>query len=197
MTDRRVFIGTFLAAQDQERLGALRAGQEQLTAQWQCNVRFVRPEKLHLTWFFIGAVAPEEIGEIGAICAQEAQNYGPMEMQFVTPTFWPSARGARMLVLQPESVPQPVIELAAALKSRCRKWAKHEDKRYRPHITLMRFEGVDRKQRLELPDSFPLTERLPVPLHVQMISLIESHLGAGGAYEALENFSLSAANVAR
>lgn len=189
---RRVFIGTFLAAQDQERLGRLRDCEAQLIAEWQCKVRFVRPEKLHLTWFFIGAVSAEEIDEIAAICAEEARHYGPVQMQFATPTFWPSARGARMLVVQPQSVPPPVIELAGALKSRCRKWAEHEDKRYRPHITLMRFEGVERQQRLEIPESFPLGECLPVSLDVQMISLIESHLGAGGAYEALNNYPLTA-----
>lgn len=191
MTDRRrVFIGTFLAAPDQERLGRLREYEAQLTEQWQCKLRFVRPEKLHLTWFFIGSVSSAAIDEIRAICAEEARHHGPMQMQFATPTFWPRARGARMLVLQPETVPQPVMQLATALKSRCRKWAEHEDKRYRPHITLMRFDGVDGKQRLELPEFFPLADHLPVSLDVQMISLIESHLGTGGAYETLENFPL-------
>jgi 2'-5' RNA ligase len=199
MTDkRRIFIGTFLAPQEQQRLGQLKDSYDgQLSADWQCKIRWVRPEKLHLTWLFIGDVSPEHIAEITGICQRAAESHPPSQLTFTTLTFWPSARGARMIVLTPDVVLDEVIQLQSAVKRQCVKFAEKTDKRYRPHVTLMRFDGVDRKQRLVIPADVPLVEYMPVPLKINSISVIESHLGANGAYEALHTFALTSALNAR
>lgn len=195
---RRIFVGTFLAEREKQVLGALRESCDtKLTADWQCKIRWVRPEKLHMTWFFIGDVNSTDLSEISDICRQASANFPASELSFSNTAFWPSARGARMMVLTPEMVPDEVVYLQAAIKKQCAKFAEKMDKRYRPHITLMRFEGVDRKQRLVLPEDVRIHDQLPVPLIIDSISVIESHLGANGAYEALDTFPLNGAPMPR
>lgn len=188
---KRIFVGTFLAAREQERLAGLSKHQEQLAADWQCKVRLVRPEKLHLTWFFIGSVHEEVMPEINEICRAVATEFPEMKIQFQMPTFWPSARGAKMLVLTPEVVPGEVMQMAKVIKGRCARFAEKEDKRYRPHITLMRFDNNERKTRLAIPESISLTDYTPVPLDIKTISVIESHMGPSSSYKSLEDFPLT------
>lgn len=191
---KRIFIGTFLADAEKNRLAELRQYEGALKAAWQTSIRWVRPEKLHLTWFFLGKVAVADLPEISAICADAAKMFAPQEMQFKVPTFWPAARGARMLVLGPETVPPAVNELAAFIKERCRKFAEREDKKYRPHITLMRFDGEPSKESLSIPEGLPLYDYLPVPLQIDAISVIESHMGPNSSYKSLSDYALSSTN---
>lgn len=188
---KRIFVGTFLAAREQERLAGLADYQEQLSADWHCKVRLVRPEKLHLTWFFIGSVHEEVMPEISEICRAVATEFPETRLQFQVPTFWPSARGAKMLVLTPEAVPDEVRQLAKTIKGRCARFAEKEDKRYRPHITLMRFDNNEGKTRLTIPESLSLGDYTPVPLEIMSISIIESHMGPGSSYQSLEDFPLT------
>lgn len=51
---RRLFLGTFLTPEDQSRIVDGKRTLEPLLAQWNCKLRWVKPEKLHMTWLFMG-----------------------------------------------------------------------------------------------------------------------------------------------
>lgn len=188
---RRLFVGTFLRPDQQQKLGQLKEYDAQLSKLWERKVRLVNGKKLHLTWLFLGSVEETLVDEIGEKLAAIAREVQPLSITYGGTEFWPSAKSARLLVLIPHMVAPEIYTLANRIKSALRQYEYREEKRiYKPHITLARLEPGKHKS-LDMPDWFPLAEQLPVPHLLDRIELIESVPERGDdGYVSLRSFPL-------
>lgn len=188
---KRLFVGTFLDAPEMEVLGELKHYDERLAVEWNAKLRWVRPEKLHLTWVFLGDVHEERIPEIEAALAQTVRDVPHLELMYAKPTFWPDRKRARTFVLTPEPAPEAVMVLGERIKKAMKPYAEKIEPKYRPHITVLRMERHgERHGALDLPEWFPLKHKLPIVHHINRIDLIESHVGGAGDYQSIAHWRL-------
>lgn len=186
----RLFVGTFLPEPERHKLLVDPASNERLVELWERRIRWVRPEKLHLTWLFLGSVDEAIVPEIKAKVADIVRDVAPMDLYYSQSTFCPSSRNARTFVLEPETVPDEVKKLG----ERCRKELKEyveEDRlepKYKPHLTLARMDRG--RKRVSLPEWFPPLKHFPLHHHIDRVDLIESHLGASNDYVSIAGWDL-------
>lgn len=166
--------GTYVALQrDLERVG---------------SVKWVERANLHVTLKFLGEVERtglpaliEQLGQAGADA--EPGSLGPGRL-----TAFPTARAARILVVELTDVAGAVGRLHAAIEDRLvRAGLARDDRPFRAHLTLGRLRRgpVDARRALA---------ELPGPeggWRVGSFELMESRLGPGGpAYTTLQSFDL-------
>lgn len=176
-------------------LARLRDHNDALSSLWQRKLRWVKAVKLHTTWFFLGDVDASRVPEVTAVLAEISRGRQSGEIVYDKIDFWPTARKSRLLALTSSMVPAHLAQLAADIRHGLRAFAsKPDDRDFRPHITLMRFEllpGADHKRPLEFPDWLNLNEFIPLVHKLDQVALIESHMGAGrDDYETLQSFPL-------
>jgi 2'-5' RNA ligase len=179
----RLFIGTFIAADQQERLGQLAAEDEKLSERWHRKLRWVKPKKLHLTWYFLGTVEEPAIPEIRSRLHEAVQELKRTELSYESFEVWPSPKMPRQLVLTPPVVPDQVQEIVSAIRDSLKGLVPDPDyKSFKPHITLMRFDrlakNVPKPPPIHLPEEFPPEGIVPIVQKIDEVALIESHLGS-------------------
>lgn len=191
----RLFIGTFLSAQQQDHLGRLRDQNDRLTSLWNQKLRWVKSKKLHLTWLFLGEVKedlkPKIIDRLSTLISSKSS----LTITYDHAQFWPTPSKARQLVLTSQVVPSVASELAMDIRYKLADLvSKPDDHPFRPHITLLRFDSHHQHPPHippQLPDFPELDQTLPLLHTIESISLIESHLGAvQDDYQTLESFNL-------
>ena len=122
-------------------------------------------EKIHLTLAFLGEVAAERAGEVGA--AGGAVRAQPFELAFDTLGWFRGARVAWIGCFQPM---QALVEVQAALATSLRdRGFVLEDRPFAPHVTLAR------KVRRSVPRSAVTPIRWPA----REIALVQSGEGTG------------------
>lgn len=189
---KRLFVGTLLADRHSQSLSRMKDRlAPQLSEVWHnCKLRWVRPEKLHITWLFIGESNEESEQEIKDILASELSTAEPFSLHYDRlEIFGPKSR-PKALVLSCRNAPDQVQALAALMrKSLGHLCQKKEDQIFRPHLTLCRFPHGYRGKTI-LPE-LETSEFLPLQQEVACLSLIESHLGGkGDSYERLADYFL-------
>jgi 2'-5' RNA ligase len=105
------------------------------------DVRWVRPEGIHLTVIFMGSVREEDIpamGEsIGAVCSR----YGTFSIGLKGMGCFPNARSPRVLWLGVEGSLERMSRFKDELQKELNPFGIREEKRdFRPHLTLGRFK---------------------------------------------------------
>jgi len=188
----RLFVGTFLGEEERTRLAELADKHgERLSLEWDRKVRWVKPEKLHITWIFLGeheeTVVDPVLTRLGALLKGQE----PFSLSYELPVFWPSPRKARMCALVPGTVSDEVSSLGSKVRRALREFTEKEEKKFRPHLTLFRL-GQANKQRMEIPDWMEMDRILPIRHDIRSINLIQSHLGSeNDAYESVAAFQLN------
>jgi 2'-5' RNA ligase len=165
------------------------------------DVRWVRPESLHVTLKFIGEKPEEEVKKIKQ--ALETIAAGAFEMSYRGYGFFPGARAPRVFWVGIEAGPT-LASLAAAVDEKLASLSiPKEEHAFNPHLTLARGgggSGSPRKQKSDRPNrSFQrLQEKLAAlsaPEFGTMTSreffLYRSQLSPGGSkYTKLAGFGL-------
>lgn len=189
---KRLFVGTFLGDESRERLAELHENKSDLERGFGKKLRWTSPEKLHLTWLFLGYVEPPAIPEIQRTLSEIASRHAKLTLRFDQAEFWPSRRRARFFVLTPSVVPAAMANVADDTKSSLLKFVQNpEDRKYSPHLTIIRFDAASGKP-LEVPESFQKLLLSPIELVVGQIDLIESRMASGSnTYHSLASFFLS------
>ena len=188
---RRLFIGTFLPPADQQRISALQRFNDQLASEWNYQLRWVRPEKLHLTWLFLGLVDSNLVDEVASKLGTVLAAQSALELTYTQPVIWPSPKHPRHFVLGPASVPEPVRSLNSQITAELEQYVHsqaEEHATYKPHITLFRLDQGSGS--INVPSWFPLGTTVPLKQSIEQIDLIESHLGGSKGYEPLHSFKL-------
>jgi 2'-5' RNA ligase len=166
------------------------------------DVRWVRPESLHVTLKFIGNKPDDLVPEIkNALAAVKA---GSFEIAFHGYGFFPNPKSARVFWVGLESGPS-LFQLAKSVDVALSALGiVAEEHAYSPHLTLARGSGRSGgPQRLkeDTPNRhFEILQKklsaLPLPEFGTMTAreffLYESHLGRGGSrYDKVARFALA------
>jgi 2'-5' RNA ligase len=191
---KRLFVGTFLAEEDRERIREARISLEPvLQEKWKCRLRWVRPEKLHMTWLFLGDCDAEqektianrldEITKVNTLGAEASV------IDFDRFDFFPSKSKRSCTALLPSNVPDDFSAVARTLRRSLHEFCeKKESQELRPHLTIFRFERTDRR-KYTFPEELDASVITPVKLDVSSLALICSHLGSSkDDYEVLRSY---------
>jgi len=203
----RLFVGTFLDADQAAILGNLKDLNSRLSERWQIKARFVPLPKLHLTWLFLGDVEESRIDnlkvDLKAIIDdwKETKDNHAFQIEYDQLEVWSSLKSPRVLVLESTSECPRAESLNQKISRGLSKYCDRSEKvqrfkRFRPHLTVCRF-SPDRNQRkddrvkrtfsdFQLPEDF-----LPLKHHIGTVSLIESRLNAGpNSYSSIFDIAL-------
>lgn len=138
---------------------------------WPKGSSPVKPDRLHLTLHFIGAVDRQRIAEVSA-GLQVAMT--PFELPLTQARIWP--RG--LAVLQPGALPETLTQLHSRLGEALQTLALPvESRQFRPHVTLAR----------RVADVVPPAEAPALRWQVDSYLLVES-LPGGGGYQARRRY---------
>ncbi|MBI4465892.1 MAG: RNA 2',3'-cyclic phosphodiesterase [Acidobacteria bacterium] len=171
---------------------AVRAALAELVGRLQrtsADIRWARPEGMHLTLKFIGEVAAEKLPRLREALGQVPRP-GPVELDFSGLGYFPSERRPRVLWVGVRASSN-LAELAVQVETTLEPLGIPCEKRaYVPHLTLGRFRSASRLARLQEEIA-----RLPATefgrFQAKEFILFESRLSPRGAeYSKLEHFPL-------
>lgn len=179
----RLFVALELTPEVRQALCALVERLQRAEA----DLRWVRPEGLHLTLKFIGE-APE--GKLPSIkeALRRVRSSAPVALDFRGLGYFPDERRPRVFwvgVQASDNLPELAAQVEAALAPL---GIPPEKRAYLPHLTLGRFRSAQRLTRLqEEVARLPTTEFGQV--ETSEFALYQSRLSPGGAaYTCLERF---------
>jgi RNA 2',3'-cyclic 3'-phosphodiesterase len=150
------------------------------------EVRWVKPENVHLTLKFLGDVAEEDLVRATDTLESVCERHDAFEVEPSGFGAFPSARRARILWAGVGEGAERLTALAQDVERSLKDLGFEPEKRpYRPHLTLGRARG-----RPAVLEAAGITA--PVPgFAVESVDLVESVLGATGAtYSTLASRAL-------
>lgn len=192
---KRLFVGTFLSQEERQRLKEAREKLEPLLLQeWNCKLRWVRPEKLHMTWLFLGDCDSSSEEGVSDTLSQFTQENALVKEDatiiFDQFDFFPNQAKRSLMALLPNTVPNGFSTLAKSLRNQLLKFCqKRESEELRPHLTIFRFDRTDHR-KYSLPRAIDLSGIAPIDLDVSSFSLIHSHHGSSQEdYQILKTYN--------
>ena len=155
------------------------------------EVRWIRPDNLHLTLKFLGDVAEDDLPRIAGVLDPLRLRHEPFEARLSGFGGFPSARRARIVWAGIGAGTEPLRALALDVETFLEPLGfEREDRAYVPHLTLGRARGRpvtlgDVETNVEIPSGIG-------GFRVRNVELVESVLGGGGAaYTTLATYPLS------
>lgn len=105
------------------------------------DVRWTRPDTLHLTLHFFGDISEESLDKAGACMVSIGSLFAPFSLLFSGLGAFPAPDRARIFWLGVQS--EPLVRLHSALTARLGSCGfEIEQRPFRPHITLGRSRGA-------------------------------------------------------
>ena len=187
----RLFVACELPPEMKTALASL---QEALRKKGAPRVRWVRPEGIHLTLKFLGAVPQENVAAIRDALAPTVQGIPPLALSLADVGTFGDRRGPRVLWVGMQGDLEPLGRLQQRVDKALEPLGFPPERRaFSPHLTLARVP--DRMGRDERQPLRELAKATPVPsapaVTIRELSLMRSILGPGGAvYERLAAFPL-------
>lgn len=168
----------------------IHAALRQLIARLQraeADIRWVRPEGMHLTLKFIGEVPPEKLAPIQRALAG-VTNPAPVQLDFRGVGYFPNPRSPRVFWVGIEAS-ENLTPLATQLEAVLEPLEIPREKRaYLPHLTLGRFKSTRGLERLQR-EIAGLTSTEFGRLEARVFALYQSKLSPKGAeYTRLAEF---------
>jgi 2'-5' RNA ligase len=179
---KRTFIAIELAAPVRARFEEL----QRLLRPAGADVRWVRPDRAHLTLKFLGEAAPEQIEAMQAALDELAPATPAFEVAFRGVGVFPDERRPRVLWVGIVEGLDELRALAEAVDERAvAAGFERERRRFAPHVTLGRFRSASGleplRERMQSNASFDAGR-----MHAGEVHLIHSILGPEGpTYTAL------------
>jgi 2'-5' RNA ligase len=184
----RLFVALEIPSTVRENLGALLQKLREISAQ----PRWVRPENLHVTMKFLGAVSPEKIDAIRQGLSS-LHSDSPVKLEFRGLGFFPNEKRPRVFWAGMNASPNLKI-LAADIESAVEKFGIPLGERpFSPHLTLARLQPPWLPEKLRAAIQQDQTREFGT-LETRQFQLIESKLKPSGAeYTTLESFTFAGA----
>lgn len=192
MAKLRAFIAVELGEALRRALGEVQA---HVRAAVDLPVRWVEPEKAHLTLKFLGDIDEGQVEAIVSAMADIASQAQPMTVALGDVGGFPTLARPRVLWVGLRGDVGPLTDLQQALERRMESLGfAAEGRPFAPHLTLGRVRGGDRSRHLEeaagLAADAPTAEAVQ---RVDRISLMQSTLRAQGPeYRSLRSVILGA-----
>jgi len=153
----------------------------------EADVRWVRPEGMHLTLKFIGEVRPEKLEPIRQALAGITAE-APVQLGFRGLGYFPNSRRPRVLWIGVEASAN-LVPLAAQVEAALTALGIAAEKRaYAPHLTLGRFRSEKQLARLQ-EEIASLSSKDFGSFETHALALFQSKLSPHGAeYTRLDEF---------
>lgn len=189
---KRLFIGTMLPVEDAEKIAEMRQSIEpKLLQWWDCELRWVRPDKLHITWLFLGNCDEASEKKIKEELPKLLDQQSKLQITYEDFTMFGSKGRPNAVVLLPKQLDSAVLELGKRLRDSLDKYREKEDEhKFNPHLTLFRFPR-DTKKDYRIEDGLDISKYVPLQQKIEKLSLIESHTGNDGVdYNIISEYAL-------
>jgi 2'-5' RNA ligase len=193
----RLFVAIELPGTWKQALAALQERmRDELAADTETaavRLRWTRPEGIHLTLKFIGAVTLDRLPIIEEQLSHAVPALGQISLRLGWAGSFHDRRAPRVIWAGVDSDPPGALApLAASIET----WlaaagVKRERRGFTPHLTLARLpdEMSDELRRRVAELTVDVPRPQPVPFVVEHVSLMQSHLEPGGArYERIATF---------
>lgn len=146
------------------------------------DVRWVRPEFIHLTVVFMGGVQSEKIPSMGEATGAVCANHTPFRISLKPMGCFPNSRNPRVIWLGIDGDLERMSRFRDDLQRALLSFGiKEEEKAFRPHLTLGRFKKPAKRQT-ELEQMLARYRDLSSPAcTLGELVLFRSDLKPGGA----------------
>ncbi len=189
--DSKDKIRSFIAIEFPQVLRSkLESLQRELKRQ-EADVKWVRPEGIHLTLKFLGSISRDEIDRISNVLAGIVPRWSPFSMKIKGLGCFPSVRNPRVLWMGIQEGAGEVLSLQKAIeKASLEKNFPPEDRPFKPHLTLGRIRSPRRREALMA--SMETNRDIEIgSFFAQEVSLFQSELKPSGAvYTRLQVFQM-------
>ena len=186
-------IRSFLALElpDQARQVLLRLHNELKGS--TLDVRWVRPEGIHLTVVFLGRIREADVSPIIQVAGKGCSSHGPFPVSLHGLGCFPNSRSPRVLWVGVESDMERMSRFRDDLQDKLLPFGIRPEKRdFRPHLTLGRFRKPGRRAP-GLEELLIKHRGLTSPLcSLNELALFKSELKSGGAvYTKMKSWQLT------
>jgi len=185
----RLFVACELP---QEALDALARLQADLREKGAGRLRWVRPEGIHLTLKFLGAVAPEMAQRVTDALAASIVEPFTLNLRFDRLGSFGGRMRLRVLWIGLAGDVEELASLAETVENALRPLGfPRENRRFAPHLTLARVpDDMGIEERSRLADLIAAYKLPPLPsMSISEVALMQSFLLPGGArYEQRASF---------
>lgn len=157
------------------------------------DVRWVRPEGIHLTLVFMGDVREEDLSPIGDLVGEVCSRYGAFTVALKGMGCFPNPRNPRVLWLGTEGTLERMSRFRDEIQKGLIPFGIQEEKRdFRPHLTLARFRKPLRRAG-DLESLLSEHKELTSPAcSLNELVLFKSDLKPGGAvYTKMRSWKLA------
>ncbi len=177
----RIFVAVFPPP---EVRGALSGAARELPVVGE--IRWVRPENVHLTLKFLGDVSEDDLDRVAEALELVRLRHAPFEAGLSSFGAFPSTRRARIVWAGIGEGSERLRALARDVEASLEPLGfEREDRAFVPHLTLGRARGRSvALEAVEAPSAIP-------GFTVCNVELVESVLGGGSAYATLATYLLS------
>lgn len=88
---------TFIAIELPQHITAALGNVQETLKSSQLNIRWVRPENIHLTLSFLGDTPPDALGPISRILSESVRDYGPISLSAKGSGAFPGIKNPRVI----------------------------------------------------------------------------------------------------
>ncbi len=105
------------------------------------DVRWLKADNIHLTMVFLGNIQTDDLGPIGEAVSKACRRYRPFNVSLGGPGVFSGKRNPRVLWIRLEENLERMSYFRDALQKHLSSFGvKEEKRRFRPHLTIGRFE---------------------------------------------------------
>jgi len=176
-TGIRAFLAVDIGPEVRENLRRL---QEQLKRS-QADVRWVRPEGIHLTLRFLGNILDADLQKLEPVMAAAAAAQAPIELTVAGWGMFPNPQRPRVLWVGLPQGREKLSQVAETLeRGLIQAGFGPEDRPWKPHLTLGRFQSPRNLETLTKALA-KAGERVYGRIQADRLTLFQSQLQRGGA----------------
>lgn len=165
----RLFLGSFLSQTQQNAYAQIRESNQDLSDRWQCQVRWVGLDKLHMTWLFLGLVEESHVPKISQVISsllEKTLPQAPLSLTYDRLEAWLVRGQPRHVVLTPSKPEEGFLALADKLRGALTAYVAPDSlaqasRELKPHLTLMRLSPLS-AQLAHLPITHQAEEEHPL-----------------------------------
>jgi len=184
----RTFIAVELSKEIQDALEELESQLRKSGA----DVKWVKPQNIHLTLKFLGEIDPKNTEEIKQVLLDIAKGLTPFKMRLTNLGAFPKINYPRVIWVDIEEGKDTLVKIAADLEEGLAKIGiPREDKPFKAHTTIGRLRSPQNRNQL-VDQMQKFTSPLNKECTVDRLTLYKSTLtGSGPIYEVISQARLS------
>ena len=159
------------------------------------DVKWVRPESVHLTLKFIGNIAEADAGPLAGAVGEAVRDHGPLKLRFNALGCFPNLKRIRVVWLGLDGELEKLRNLQKAVENAAAGFGIEPEKRpYQPHLTLGRARSGH--NQTELGQALDQIKPRDLDFTADRVIMFKSDLKPTGAvYTPLEVLPLAERNT--